>query len=154
MDPLDPEHDTPVGENPSNRSPSKKLKTWGIAAGIMVLAAFALWGMIALSNSYESSPSARGTKIEHEATDRCRGITFIVVDTIKQTIADPGSFEWRDGHSIPSRHDLQIGETRPDQTAQFIAHFRHKTEYGGYRLDQRRGIIEMDPCAVVMPRHQ
>ena len=101
-------------------------------------------------NDYESSPAGKGTEIEHPVVETCSGAEDGAEAIIKKSLDDPDSFEWRDRHSTPSRHDLVIDDIGPDQKAPFVAHFRHRNRYGVYELDQRRGYFDVSGCAVYL----
>ena len=90
-------------------------------SGIIIVAGFVDWCTVSSCNYYESSPAGKGTAIKHQIVETCRGAE----DIIKASLDDPDSFEWRDRHSTPSRHDLIIDDIGPDQKAAFVAHFRH-----------------------------
>ena len=149
-----PNSGTPSERGPRDRDSSGQVKKWGLIIGIVILVALGIWCGSWLASDYESSPAGKGKEIEHEAYETCKGIEYTVVDVIKQTLADPDSFAWRDGHRVPSRDDLVMGDIGAGQIAPFVAHFRHKNQYGAYELDQRRGTIEVDECVVSMPRYQ
>ena len=102
------------------------VKKWGFIVAVIVAASLAGWCAVSACYDYEASPAGRGTEIEHEAVEICRGAEFAVTDIIKESLADPDSFEWRDGYRLPSRHDLMTGDIGADRIAPFVAYFRHK----------------------------